>query len=376
MNKKNTVLIVIIAVLVIIATILIGNNRYLSTLRGEAADFTVYDTASVTKLFFADKSGNKVLLQRTPEGWSVNNEFKANQSLVNDMLYTLNRMRIKMPVSIKKSDNIVTQMSSTNTKVEVFQMLPRINLFNKIKLFYHEKRSKVFYIGGVTQDNNGTYILKEGGDKVYVVHLHGFRGFISSRFTANPTDWREHIIFNENMGDIASLKLELNDDPDNGFIINENGRYQFSMNRLNGQPVEFDTLRVLNLMSSFKDVRFESFLYDVDASRRDSIINSPFQERLTLTTKDGKSKSVTTYRMRINADLFEYSEEDLNNPDFDKMINSPDHQYALLSENNEFVLIQKFVFGKLLKPADYYSKDYHEEIPQVYFKELETVESR
>ena len=144
MNKKNTVLIVIIAVLVIIAAILIGNNRYLSTLRGEAADFTVYDTASVTKLFFADKSGNKVLLQRTPEGWSVNNEFKANQSLVNDMLYTLNRMRIKMPVSIKKSDNIVTQMSSTNTKVEVFQMLPRINLFNKIKLFYHEKRSKVF----------------------------------------------------------------------------------------------------------------------------------------------------------------------------------------------------------------------------------------
>lgn len=376
MNKKNTVLIVIIAVLVIIAAILIGNNRYLSTLRGEAADFTVYDTASVTKLFFADKSGNKVLLQRTPEGWSVNNEFKANQSLVNDMLYTLNRMRIKMPVSIKKSDNIVTQMSSTNTKVEVFQMLPRINLFNKIKLFYHEKRSKVFYIGGVTQDNNGTYILKEGGDKVYVVHLHGFRGFISSRFTANPTDWREHIIFNENMGDIASLKLELNDDPDNGFIINENGRYQFSMNRLNGQPVEFDTLRVLNLMSSFKDVRFESFLYDVDATRRDSIINSPFQERLTLTTKDGKSKSVTTYRLRINADLFEYSEEELNNPDFDKMINSPDHQYALLSENNEFVLIQKFVFGKLLKPADYYSKDYHEEVPQVYFKELETVESR
>lgn len=376
MKRKNLVLIVIVAILVVIAGILIGNNRYLSTLRGEAADFTVYDTASVTKLFFADKSGNKVLLQRTPEGWSVNNEFKANQSLVNDMLYTLNRMRIKMPVSIKKSDNIVTQMSSTNTKVEVFQMLPRINLFNKIKLFYHEKRSKVFYIGGVTQDNNGTYILKEGGDKVYVVHLHGFRGFISSRFTANPTDWREHIIFNENMGDIASLKLELNDDPDNGFIINENGRYQFSMNRLNGQPVEFDTLRVLNLMSSFKDVRFESFLYDVDATRRDSIINSPFQERLTLTTKDGKSKSVTTYRLRINADLFEYSEEELNNPDFDKMINSPDHQYALLSENNEFVLIQKFVFGKLLKPADYYSKDYHEEVPQVYFKELETVESR
>ena len=374
MKKKNIISIVIIAVLVIIAGILIGNNRYLSTLRGEAADFTVYDTASITKLFFADKSGNQVVLQRNGNGWTVNDEYTANQNMVNEMLYTLNRMRIKMPVSIKKSDNIVTRMSSTNTKVEVYQMTPRINLFNKVKLFYHEKRTKVFYIGDVTQDNQGTYVLKEGGDKVYIVHLHGFRGFISSRFTANLIDWRDHTIFREKMGDIESVKLEINDDPDNGFIIKENGRYQYTMNRLNGEPVAFDTLRVLNLMSSFGNVRFEAFLNDVEPARRDSIINSPFQQRLTLTTKDGKSSSVTTYTMRANADMFLYSEEDLEN--FDDMIKDPDHKYALLSDGNEFVLIQNFIFGKLLKPADYYSKDYHEEIPQVYYKELETVESR
>ena len=374
MKKKNIISIVIIAVLVIIAGILIGNNRYLSTLRGEAADFTVYDTASITKLFFADKSGNQVVLQRNGNGWTVNDEYTANQNMVNEMLYTLNRMRIKMPVSIKKSDNIVTRMSSTNTKVEVYQMMPRINLFNKVKLFYHEKRTKVFYIGDVTQDNQGTYVLKEGGDKVFIVHLHGFRGFISSRFTANLIDWRDHTIFNEKMANIESVKLEINDDPDNGFIIKENGRYQYTMNRLNGEPVAFDTLRVLNLMSSFGNVRFEAFLNDVEPARRDSIINSPFQQRLTLTTKDGKSSSVTTYTMRANADMFLYSEDDLEN--FDDMIKDPDHKYALLSDGNEFVLIQDFVFGKLLKPAYYYSKDYHEEIPQVYYKELETVESR
>ena len=376
MKKKNIISIVIIAVLIVIAAILIGNNRYLSTLRGEAADFTVYDTASITRLFFADKSGNQVVLKRNGSGWTVNDQYNANQNMVNEMLYTLNRMRIKMPVSIKKSDNIVTRMSSTNTKVEVYQMMPRINLFNKVKLFYHEKRSKVFYIGDVTQDNQGTYVLKEGGEKVYIVHLHGFRGFISSRFTANPIDWRDHTIFNEKMADIASVKLEINDDPDNGYIIKENGRYQYSMNRLNGEPVAFDTLRVLNLMSSFNNVRFEAFLNDVDPIRRDSIINSPFLQRLTLTTKDGKSSSITTFRLRTNADLFDFSEEELNNPDFDKMINDPDHKYALLSEGNEFVLIQDFVFGKLLKPADYYSRDYREEIPQIYYKELETVESK
>ena len=376
MKKKNIISIVIIAILVIIAGVLIGNNRYLSSLRSEASDFTVYDTASITKLFFADKSGHQALLQRDGSGWNVNNEFRANQGMVNEMLYTLNRMRIKMPVSVKKSDNIVTRMSSTNTKVEVYQMMPRINLFNKIKLFYHETRTKVFYIGDVTQDNQGTYVLKEGGDKVYIVHLHGFRGFISSRFTANPIDWRSHTIFNTKLADIESLKLEITDEPDNGFIIKENGRYQYTMNRLNGEPVDFSDNKVLNLLSSFSDVRFEAFLDDIDPSRRDSIINSPFQQRLTLTTKDGKSRSVTTFRMRANADLYDYRKEDLENPDFDKMINDPDHKYALLSEGNEFVLIQDFVFGKLLKPADFYSKDYKDEIPQVYYKELETVESR
>ena len=373
MKKKNYITIVIIAILVVIAGILIGNNRYLSSLRDEAYDFTVYDTASITKLFFADKSGNQVLLQRDGNAWTVNNEYKANQQLVNEMLYTINRLRIKMPASLKKTDNIIKHMASTNTKVEIYQMLPRINLFNKIKLFYHEKRSKVFYIGGVTQDNNGTYILKEGGDKVYIVYLHGFRGFISSRFSANPIDWRDHIIFNEPIGNIASVKLEITDDPDNGFIINETDRYQYNMTRLNGKPVDYNENKVLTLMSSFDDVRFEAFLNDVDPARRDSIISSPFQQRITLTTKDGKVRSVTTFRLRTNSDIYDYDKDDIDS--FEDMLTDVDHKYALLSEGNEFVLIQDFTFGKLLKPADFYSKDYHDDIKQIYYKELETVES-
>jgi len=373
MKKKNIISIVIIAILVVIAATLIANNRYLSSLRSEASDFTVYDTASITRLFFADKSGNQVVLERDGSAWSVDNKYRANQNMVNEMLYTINRMRIKMPVSIKKSDNIITRMSSTNTKVEVYQMTPRINLFNKIKLFYHEKRTKVFYIGDVTQDNQGTYVLKEGGDKVYIVHLHGFRGFISSRFTANPIDWRDHHIFTEPMENIASVKLEINGDTHNSFIINEINRAQFTMQRLDGETVDFSENKVLTLMLAFKDISFEAFLDDVDPARRDSIINSPFQQRLTLTTKDGKVKSVTTFRLLANSDMYDFKDDDIDN--FEEMLKDPDHKYALLSEGNEFVLIQDFVFGKLLKPADFYSKDYKDEIPQVYYKELETVES-
>ena len=74
MKKKNVISIIIIAILIIIAGTLIGNNRYLSSLRDEAYDFTVHDTASITKLFFADKSGNQVLLQRDGKVWTVRSE--------------------------------------------------------------------------------------------------------------------------------------------------------------------------------------------------------------------------------------------------------------------------------------------------------------
>lgn len=373
MKRKNVILLVIVAILIVIAGILIGNNRYLSSLRGEAYDYTVYDTASITRLFFADKSGHQVELSRDHNNWWVNKEYMANLTPVNEMLYTLNRIRIK-PVSIKQANSVITRMATTNTKVEVYQMMPRINLFNKVKMLYHEKRTKVFYVGDVTQNNIGTYVLKEGGDKVFIAYLPALNGSISSRFSANPIDWRNHQIFAERMDNIKSIKLEINGEPENSFIINENGRYQYAMTLLDGTPVEFDTLRVLNLMSSFKDVRFEAFLNDVAPARRDSIINSPFLQRLTLTTKDGKSSSVTTFRLRTNSDIYEYSKEDIDN--FDKMLSDPDHKYALLSEGNEFVLIQSFVFKKLLNPAFYYNKDYKEEIPQVYYKELETVESR
>ena len=298
--KKNRLAIIITSLLIIIAVVLLWNNRYLTSLRGEAYDFTVRDTASVTRLFFADMSGNKVLLERTEEGWKVNGKYDAQPTMVNNMLHTLDRMRIKMPVSLATHNSVITRMAGTNTKVEVYQIVPRVNLFNKVKLFPHEKLTKVFYIGDVTQDNSGTYVLKEGADKAYIVHLHGFRGFISSRFSANPEDWRDHKIFSYNINDICSVKLEFNNQPEKSFVLNEIGQYLYEMkNPHDGSNIDFDTIRVLNLLTSFKDVRFEAFLTDIATERRDSIINSPYQERLTLVTKDGKENVITTYTMKI-----------------------------------------------------------------------------
>lgn len=357
MKKNNRITIIIATLLVIIAGVLIWNNRYLSTIRGEAADFQVWDTASVTKIYLADRFDHESLLERQDGGgWMLNKTYKAHSKQVEYFLTTLYKVRIKMPVSRASHDNIVKELAVNSTKVEVYQIVPRINLFNRIKLFNHEKRTKVFYVGDATKDSSGTFMLKEGADKAYIVHIPGFRGFISTRFTANPDDWRDHTVFNASIADIESVTVEFNRQPQSSFRIDNTGRHEYRLTRLaDNSPIAYDTLKVINMLSSFNDLRFESLLNNLmNPQRRDSIIHSPFLHRITLTKKNGNTSQLTTFEKLVtNTTIHEIEGllDENGNP-----LDPIDHDriYGLMNEGKDFVLLQYYIFDKLLRPIEYY----------------------
>lgn len=351
--KKNLPIIIVSTICSIIAILLVYNRSYLTTLDGEAADFVVYDTANVTKIFMANLNSDEVLLERTEDQkWKLNNQYFANKSTVDQLLTTMMKMRVRTPVSKASHDNVVSRMSSNHVKVEVYQNVPRINLFNKIKLFPREKRTKSYFIGDITKDNLGTYMLKEGADKAYVMHLPNFRGFLSTRFSPKVEDWRQHTIFNNKLTDISSVKVEFNEEPVNSFEIKQLGKHKYSMTRLfNQMPVNgFDTIRVLNFLASFDDIRFETVMNSrMPKPTQDSIIHSPFLHRITLTTTDGKENVVTTYKKWTNVGSLGIVPESVGY-DADRM-------YALINNNSDFVLIQYYVFDKLIRPITYYHSE-------------------
>ena len=346
-KNKNIGLIILAIVLVAIAGLVIGNNRYLSTLRGESADFQVWDTASVTKVFLADRMDHETLLERNGNGWTLNTDYKAHPKKINQLLETLYKVRIRMPVSVASHDNIVTQMASRSTKVEIYQIVPRINLFNKVKLFYHEKRTKVFYVGESTMDNAGTFMIREGADQAYIVHIPGWRGYLSTRFTADPDDWRDHTIFHESLGDIQSLTIEFGGEPMRSFRIDNTGKHQYQLTRLgDNQVLPMDTLKVINLLSSFGDVRFEALINNITPAQRiDSIKNSQYLHRITLVNKEGDAVSMKTYNKRVQR-IKEIPEED-HAMDVDRM-------YAFVNDDRDLVLVQYYNFDKLLNDVNYY----------------------
>lgn len=357
MKKTNKLTLIIAAVLVVIAGMLIWNNRYLSTVRGDSADFMVWDTSTVTKFYLADRNDHESLLERQPDGtWMLNGTYKAHSKQVQQFLTTLYKVRIKMPVSVASHDNIVKQLAVNSTKVEVYQTVPRINLFNRIKLFYHEARTKVFYVGDATKDSSGTFMLKEGADKAYIVYIPGFRGFITTRFTALPDDWRDHSVFSANMADIQSVCVEFNRKPEESFKVENTGRHQYSMTRLaDNTPIAFDTLKVINLLSSFGDLRFEALLNNIIPQKRfDSIVQSPYLHRVTLTTKDGTVTQMTTFEKFVNNTAILEIEGRVD--EFGNPLDPIDHNriYGLINDDKDLTLIQYYVFDKVLNPADYY----------------------
>lgn len=347
--KKNKFAIVLAIILIVIAIVLIWNNRYLSTLRGDSADFQVWDTASITKVYLADRRDHETLLERNPNGagWTLNKDYKAHPKKIDQLFYTLYKVRVRMPVSVTSHDNVITQMSSSSTKVEVYQIVPRINLFNTIKLFYHEARTKVFYVGEATQDNIGTFMLREGSDQAYIVYIPGFQGYISTRFTADPDDWRDHTIFHETLANIKSASVEFGDNPTRDFRIDNVGHHQYQLTRLaDNQSLPLDTLKVINFLSAFSDVRFESLLNNITPQQRmDSIRNAPFLHRITLVNKDGKVVSMRTYPKR---------QQTVKNIPEEERAMDVDRMFAFVNDDRDFVLVQYYIFDKLLHDVNYY----------------------
>lgn len=348
MKKNNRITIIITALLVVIAGVLIWNNRYISTNRGEESNFQVWDTASVTKIYLADRKERESLLEREPQGWVLNGTYRAHPKQVQYLLTTLYKIRIKMPVSKASHDNIVKQLASQSTKVEIYQNVPRINLFNKVKLFYHEKRTKVFYVGDATMDSSGTFMLKEGADKAYIVYIPSFRGFITTRFTANPDDWRDHTVFHENMADIQSVAIEFNEDPEGSFRIDNMGKHQYKLTRLcDNKELPYDTLKVINFMSSFGDLRFEAlFTNSLPQERIDSITSSPYVHHVILTDREGNTKEMKTFKKLVMNGVTDFG-GDYGEIDRDRM-------YALIEGGKDFVLIQNYVFDKVLHDVRYF----------------------
>jgi len=345
--KKNRITILLVIVLAIVAVVLVSQNRS-GTLRSEVGDFAIDDTSTVTQIFMADMQGNEVLLQKMPAGnWSLNDSLNARAEGIGLLLTTMSKLAVKAPVSKSTYNMVIKRLATTSVKVEIYQKVPRVNIFNFIKLFTHEKLTKVYYVGSSTPDNMGSFMLMEGSDTPFVVYLPGFKGYVSARFTAFLSDWRDHTIFSKKPAQISSIQVEFPQNQNESFRIDKYGDNDVKLTQLTTGAVfnAFDTTRVIDFINAYRNIRFEESFQRVNSAHKDSITSQTPAHIIKLTDKQNKTQIVTTFR---RANIAHQKDLDGNLLPYDV-----DRLYAISEGNNELLMIQYFVFDPITRPLSF-----------------------
>lgn len=327
--KKNKTLILVLVLLVAVAAYYYFSRSSGTNKAGEFKDFAIEDTMSINKVFIVDPRGKNVTLNRTEQGWLVNNQYDARPDNTRLIMKTFNQIAIKTPVPKSSVANVIKNLATNAIKVEIYQG--------------EEKPSKVYYIGNSTMDQQGTYMLLEkNGEKSsvpFVTHIPGFHGFLSSRFFTEEKLWRDGTVFRYTPDQIKKIEVNYYETPEQSFAINKKGNQYTIANLSNGKNLpDIDTTRVKEYIDRYGQIYFE--MIDVESTEvyKDSVIASQPYFSISLTDIKGREQKIVSYHMP--------NFRGLKDPQGDEFKYDVDRMYGYLNEA-DFTYIQFPTFDKL-----------------------------
>jgi hypothetical protein len=349
-RTRSTLLLIIVLAALTLAALILRNQKQGSD--NFFTEFAVSDTSNITSITLTDRDDRQVTLERVSSGqWKLNHRWDANQMVVESLLKTLYDIEVKGLVPKSGYNTAVSNLSAKNTFIQIYQRVPLISI-RSLKLFPRIKMTKAYYVGGPTQDYLGTYMKPEKSDKVYITYVPGQNAFLSLRYSTTESDWRDHTIIALTIQQIKSIEVEVPGRPDESYHIEKTGDRTFRMYQYDDKPVTIplDTNRVLEFMASFRNIKYEGLINDIEKQRKDSILHSIPMQTITVTSVKGEKQTMTTFRRKSPYPVDEITQKELK---WDQ-----DRLYVVINNGNDLTLCQFYVFDEILKPFTWFRADY------------------
>ena len=331
---KNKWVYIIFSILAIIALVIYFSNHS-GTIKKELRDFAVEDTSSITKIFMVDKDNIQVTLDRKEAcKWMVNGKYYARPDAMKVLLETIASVDVKSPVGKAALPNVIKQLATHSVKVEIYK---------------GSELSKVYYIGGATQDQTGTYMVLENSSVPFITHKPGFMGYLTGRYFTDEEMWRDNAVFLYSFKDIASVEVKISSTPEKSFTALNEGNNVFSLLDNQGKSVNgYDAQLVKEYMAGFKKVRCESYSKAFTPQRLDSLLKTQPIGSLSVTNRKGEVNKLKLY---FRPNFSEALDDKGNILPYD-----PDAMYGVLNDDKQVVVCQYFVFDPLMKDIMYFFK--------------------
>ncbi|WP_317898326.1 hypothetical protein [Aurantibacillus circumpalustris] len=339
MKKSSSfVVITVLVILVGISIYIFRSKSVLSTVDGDERNFSYKDTASITRIFIADKDGHKVDLKRTNKAWVVNDKYDCRNDAILNLLELIKQVEVKMPAPKNLRKSILKYMSTQALKVEIYK---------------GDELVKQFYVGHETEDSGGSYMLltdvatgKNFKDP-YACFIPGFNGYLLPRFITNENEWRDRIVMNFTPPELKQITFKNLNAPDSSFTIELINANSFKLKDNVGKEISFNDAAMRQYLVYLQNVSYEVLLTGKNKKLQDSLIRvRPFVS-IFVTTKNNKTETFNFYRKQFLGDI---NPEHGVTYDYD-----PDRMYLSFSDDKEWALVQYFVFGKLLVNSNYFT---------------------
>ncbi len=297
-------------------------NNQTGTIAAWDMDFAVRNPDDIAKIFIADRSGRTATLERKDGSWLYNGKYKARPSAIKILLETISKVTVKaLPVTAAESP-MVKSVATQGIKVELYDRAG--------------ERLKCYYVGGVTNDEQGTYMMMEGSEHPYVTHIPSFVGQLRIRYLLGDDNWRDKSVFSEKPETIQSIAVEYPQQKSESFRLEKvkEGEYSvlpyFSTTpRKTGEPRK--GLPEAYLLS-FESLVAEGF--ETTNTARDSVISLVPFAIVTVKQSDGTEKIVQFWPTEVG----------INGSTGQAMV---ERYFALRDE--DFYSVQDYVFGKIFR---------------------------
>lgn len=287
-------------------------------------EFAVRDTNSIARIFLADRKGRSADLVRQGSQWLYNGKHKARPSAISVLLETVCCMNVRYIPPKAAEANAVKALAAEGIKVE---------LYGK-----DNKLLKSYYVGDVTSDELGTYMIMDGSEQPYVVHIPGFVGQLRVRYLMGDDNWRDRMIFTEKPEQIQSISVEYPQQKSASFRLEKTGeaeyevRPYFSTTPTSKMPQRKGTPEAYLLR--FEWLGAEGFATSDPA--RDSVTALVPFAIVTLTRTDNTTQKVRFWPVSIEEDGMTKE-------------NFVVHYFTDVNDGSDFLITQHHVFGPIFR---------------------------
>jgi len=185
-------------------------------------------------------------LSKTGRQWSLNDQFTADPSKVNDLLGVLSEVSVRRKAA--------TEVQTTLTNSDKY----------KVTLFDAEQAIQSFEVAE-NQQGTLTYFIDESA---YVVNIPGYNYHIADIFALSSTDWRSPYVFASNWNTLDKMQIKFSSDSANNFeIVYTNLGYTIPT------IAQLDTSAMYAYMEQISFLQVQEFLPAVDSISKASDLN-------------------------------------------------------------------------------------------------------